>query len=159
MLPDGRVITGKNVVWFPNGIAEELLELEQGTDFYQRKVSSFTQFFQEETQGAYESIPDEFLLNYNDMSIRSPTGWVYYYPNGLVVTPLGDIWFERVDRNTFFSWFKREAYGSPTINEAQAVDNSGNLMFINMDSGYAWIEIAPNTDQGSTFGNGIVKAS
>ena len=44
------------------------------------------------------------------MSVRSPSGWVYYYPNGLVITPLGDIWFERVHKDKFFSWFEREVH-------------------------------------------------
>ena len=38
-------------------------------------------------------------------------------------------------------------------------DNDGNLMYINMDNGYAWVEVSPSSDIGSTFENGIIKES
>ena len=78
LLPDGRVITGENVVWFPSGIVEELLSIDQRTDFYQRRVDSFVQFFREEIDENYQPIPNNFILNYDDMSIRSPSEWIYY---------------------------------------------------------------------------------
>ena len=47
----------------------------------------------EELQQTYEPIPTQFILDYDQMSIRSPSGWIFYYANGLVITPLGEIWF------------------------------------------------------------------
>ena len=91
--------------------------------------------------------------------MRSPSGWIYYYVDGLVVTPLGDIWFERIDRSTFFSWFRRSSYESLTKNEVRAATNAGSLMYINMDSGFAWVEIFDGAGIGSTFENGVIKPS
>ena len=140
LLPDGRVITGENVVWFPNGVAEEALILEQGTAFYQREVESFSKFLTQETGESYVAIPDDFILDYDQMSISSPSGWIYFYPNGLVVTPPGDLWFEPVSRNRFFSWFDKANYPTPGINEVQTLNNGGQVTYINMDSGFAWVQ-------------------
>ena len=76
-----------------------------------------------------------------------------------MITPLGDIWFERVRRDSFLSWFNKTAYLSSTRNEVKSTNNAGNLMYINMDNGFAWIEVKTDSDIGSTFEKGVMKAT
>ena len=90
------------------------------------------------------------------MSVRSPGGWLYFYASGLVVTPLGDIWFERIDRGSFYDLFKEENYLIPTKNEVKTTNNDGDEMYVNMDSGFAWIQLTPGVDLGKPFSNGIM---
>ena len=41
----------------------------------------------------------------------------------------------------------------------KTTNNAGDLMYINMDNGYAWIELKPASDIGNTFENGVIKVS
>ena len=94
MLPDGRVISPEELVWFPNGVMEDF-SLKQ-----QQKFADFDTFF---TSGIIKltKIPADFITDVAKLAVTSPQGWTYYPEQELTLTPKGEVWFERQTITSF----------------------------------------------------------
>ena len=55
------------------------------------------------------AIEYNFTVDHDEMSLRTneSEGWIYYYNTGLTITPLGDIWFKRLDVEEFLRGFEQ----------------------------------------------------
>ena len=84
------------------------------------------------------------MVNVEDLSLQSREGWTYYPKSRLAVTPLGDLWYERLDLATFLEPFNLRLEDEIEVDWVSQED--GLRTVLNLKYGFSWKQIKPDDD-------------
>ena len=89
------------------------------------------------------------------MTLRSAEGWIYYHLSGLTITPLGDIWFKRLDVEGFLRGFEKDKDG-----KILTTQTNGIKTVLDLQTGYFWSSVQHSIDtEGIFFYKGVLETS